>query len=97
MSVIIDEHISIGIACHEIKATCVLNLIFLSFFFFFGGGGGSLSVVFNHGKPLSFTMVDHGPGPWLAMVLIRPWSFMGGNLTKHGLDYHGRPWYSMLI
>ena len=25
ISVIIDGHISIAIACHEIKATCVLN------------------------------------------------------------------------
>ena len=55
-------------------------------------------------------MVYHGHGPWLDMVLIIPWSTMGGHLAKHGrpwstmvghgfmtMDYHGRPWYSMVI
>ena len=59
MSVIIDGHISIGTACHEIKATCVLNKILLFC---------SLHVVFNHGQPWSSTMVNHGPGPWSTMV-----------------------------
>ena len=95
MSVIIDGHIylSIGIACHEIKATCALKCILLFF--------GSLPVVFNHGQPWSLTMVDHGR-PWstmildhgrprLAMVCIRPWSTIGGHLTNHG-----RPWSTMV-
>ena len=55
--VIIDGHISIGIACHEIKSTCVLTDFFCS-----------LPVVFNHGQPWSLTMVNHGPGPWSTMV-----------------------------
>ena len=54
-------------------------------------------------------VLDHGR-PWLDMVLIRPWSTMGGHLTKHGrpwstmvdhgcmtMDFHGRLWYTMVF
>ena len=56
MSVIIDGHKYIGSACHEIKATFVLNWIL--FFLFFNHGPG----------PWPLTMVNHGPGPWSTMV-----------------------------
>ena len=29
MSVSIDGHICLGIACHEVKGTCILNLMLL--------------------------------------------------------------------
>ena len=62
MSVNINGHTPIGIACHEIKATCLLiecYLFFLFCFFVF-----MVSLVDHHGVPLMKTMVNHGLGPF---------------------------------
>ena len=94
MSVIIDGDTSIGIACHKGDLHLKLNFTFFC----------SLPVDFNHGQPWSLTMVNHDPGPWLAMVLIRPWLIMGSHLTKHGRPWstmvdhdHGQPWLTMVV
>ena len=56
MSVSIDGHIPIGIACHESHMPFTLNATYLLFFM--------VSLVDHHGIPLIKAMVNHGLGPF---------------------------------